>query len=212
MHLALIGATGFVGSAVLEEARSRGHQITAIARRTAARDFGDGVVPVDVDIADTTALAQALSHADAVISSYVVREGDDPSSATLRGYASILDAVARAGVPRLLVVGGAGSLKVPSGERLYEQLGFPAEYHGEAVTFGRVFDTLLGETRFQWSYLSPAAEIAPGERTGAFRLGGDQLLVDEHGRSRISVQDYAVAMIDELERPAHTGRRFTVAY
>lgn len=212
MHLALIGATGFVGSAVLEEARSRGHQITAIARRAGARNFGDGVVPVDVDIADTTALAQALSHADAVISSYVVREGDDPSSATLRGYASILDAVARAGVPRLLVVGGAGSLKVPSGERLYEQPGFPAEYHGEAVTFGRVFDTLLGETRFQWSYLSPAAEIAPGERTGAFRLGGDQLLVDEHGRSRISVQDYAVAMIDELERPAHTGRRFTVAY
>ena len=212
MNIVLIGATGFVGSALLDEALSRGHRVTAIARSAGKLPAREGLTPRTVDATDPAALTDVARGADAVISAFVVRQGSDPAGDIERGYAAILDGVKRSGVPRLLVVGGAGSLEVAPGQRLIDQPAFPVEYKAEARAIGNVLANLRKETTLDWTFLSPAAEIFPGERTGQFRLGGDQLLVDGEGRSRISVQDYAVAMIDELEQPTHSRRRFTVAY
>ena len=118
----------------------------------------------------------------------------------------------QAGVPRLLVVGGAGSLEVAPGQQLLDQPGFPDEYRPAAEAMRDVLGSLREERTLDWSFLSPAAMLVPGERSGRFRIGGDELLVDAQGESRISVQDYAVAMIDELEQPAHSRKRFSVAY
>ena len=212
MNIVLIGATGFVGSALLHEALSRGHRVTAIARDTGKLPDHPGLTARQLDATDAAALADAARGADAVVSAFTVRQGGDPSGDIVRGYAAIVDGVKRSGVPRLLVVGGAGSLEVAPGQALSEQDGFPAEYRGEARAMGEVLRTLRDERALDWTFLSPAAEFFPGERSGQFRLGGDQLLSDAQGRSRISVQDYAVALIDELEQPAHSRRRFSVAY
>lgn len=211
MNLVLIGATGFVGSALLEEALSRGHRVTAVARKADGLEGRAGVVPRALEVTDG-ALPDALTGADAVLSAFVARQGDDPAGDTLRGYDAILGAVKRTGVPRLLVVGGAGSLEVAPGQALVDQPGFPQAYAGEARTFGQLLARLRQEPSLDWTFLSPAAEIFPGARTGRFRLGGDQLLSDTEGCSRISVQDYAAAMLDELEQPSHSRRRFSVAY
>jgi hypothetical protein len=129
-----------------------------------------------------------------------------------KGIRSIIDATKLAGVRRLLVVGGAGSLEVAPGLQLLDTPSFPAAYKGTAAGARQALKMLGEERDVDWTMLSPSAVIAPGERTGKFRLGGDQLLVDAEGASRISVQDYAVAFVDELEEPAHSRRRFTVGY
>nr|WP_254696327.1 NAD(P)H-binding protein [Lysobacter enzymogenes] len=131
---------------------------------------------------------------------------------TVAGYGQIVAATKQAGVPRLLVVGGAGSLEVAPGQQVLDQPGFPDEYRAGAEAMRSVLKTLREERELDWTFLSPAAHLVPGERTGRFRLGGDQLLVDAAGESKISVQDYAVALIDELEQPAHSRKRFTLAY
>ncbi|RPE77205.1 NAD(P)-dependent oxidoreductase [Vulcaniibacterium tengchongense] len=213
MHVALIGATGFIGSAVLEEALARGHRVTAIARSAGRLAARPGLRTSAADATDPAAVAEAVRGADAVISAFTGdRRGPDLAGEVARGNAAILEGAKRAGVSRLLVVGGAGSLEVAPGRLLVEEDVFPAEYKVEARAMAGVLQRLRAETGLDWTFLSPAAEIFPGERTGRFRLGGDRLLADAEGRSRISVQDYAVAMIDELERPAHSRRRFSVAY
>src|SRR5262249_3385479 len=125
---------------------------------------------------------------------------------------SILAAVKQAGVPRLLMVGGAGSLEVAPGVQVVDSPDFPAQWKGSALGARDTLNKLRDEPALDWTLLSPAALIAPGERTGKFRIGGDQLMTDANGDSKISVSDYAVAMIDELERPAHSRQRFSVAY
>ena len=213
MNIALIGATGFVGSALLEEALGRGHRVAALSRSAGKLPARDGLITRAVDATDAAALATAVRGVDAVVSAFLGnRHGADPGGEIERGYAAIVEGVKRAGVPRLLVVGGAGSLEVAPGQQLVDQPAFPAEYQVESRAMGEVLARLRQENELDWSFLSPAAEIFPGERSGRFRLGGDQLLSDADGRSRISVQDYAVAMIDELERAAHSRRRFSVAY
>jgi hypothetical protein len=212
MNIVLIGATGFVGSALRNEALSRGHRVTAIARDPGKLESREGLSARAVDVTDAAALAEVARGADAVISAFVVRQGADPGGDIERGNAAIREGVKRAGVPRLLMVGGAGSLEVAPGQQLADQPDFPDAHKGEARVMGNVLAKLRQETALDWTFLSPAAEIFPGERTGQFRLGGDQLLTDGEGRSRISVEDYAVAMIDELEQPSHSRRRFTVAY
>lgn len=204
MKIAIVGATGNVGSALVVEAHARGHLITALARHVSPQAFGaSAIVTVRVDAADESALAAACTGHDAVISAMKFTDRD-PNV--------FLNAIKSAAVPRLLVVGGAGSLEVASGMALVDTPDFPAEYKSEALA-GRAFlAALQNEWRIDWTFLSPSAWLQPGAKTGKFRIGGDQLLVDARGESRISLGDYAHAMLDELETPRHSGRRFTVGY
>lgn len=203
MKIALIGATGFIGSRLLAELTARRHKVTAIVRNPEKVPAGTGVTARRGDIFDRDGLAALLAGHDAVISS-VHFSASDPQA--------LLGAVKQSGVTRYLVVGGAGSLEVAPGVRLFDTPEFPAIYLDEARKGGVYLDLLKAETGLDWTFLSPSALIQPGERTGTFRLGTDQLLVDAAGNSAISAEDFAVAMIDELERPAHGRRRFTVGY
>lgn len=212
MKIALIGASGFIGSGLLAEALARGHEVTALVAHPDKLRARDGLTPVGTDALDTERLAGQLAGHDAVISAFSGHAQQDVRGYYNRGIESILAAVKRAGVERLLVVGGAGSLDVAPGLQLVDTPEFPAEWKESALGARDTLERLRGESELDWTLLSPAALIEPGERTGNFRLGGDQLLVDGEGQSRISVQDYAVAMIDELEQPAHSRRRFTAAY
>jgi uncharacterized protein len=203
MKIALIGATGFVGSHLLAEAQRRGHNITAIARRIDGAQAAPNVTPVRADLANEADLTAAISGHEVVITATKFVRTD---------ATKLIRIVKLSKVPRWLVVGGAGSLEVAPGVALVDTPNFPAEYHAEAAA-GRAFlDTLRKERDLDWTFLSPSAMLEPGPRTGKFRFGGDQLLVDEAGNSRVSVADYAVAMIDELERPQHSRQRFTVGY
>lgn len=201
MQVALVGATGNVGSRVLAELVRRGHAVTAIARNPGTAPAG--VTAKRGDLADGAALAALLKGHDAAISA-VHFTGTDPRA--------LIEAVKAAGVPRYLVVGGAGSLEIAPGARLVDTTDFPAAHKAEALAGAAFLDVLRGETALDWTFLSPSALLVPGERTGRFRLGTDRLLADAQGNSTISIEDYAVALIDELERPAHSRRRFTVGY
>jgi uncharacterized protein len=214
MKIALIGATGFVGSQLLSEALDRGHQVTAVVRRTDRLPVRDNLTPRQADVLDTDALAGLLAGHDAVVSAFSPdRETPgDVYERMVEGAKSIIAATKQAGVKRLLVVGGAGSLEVAPAQQLIDQPEFPDAWKAGAGGTRQFLYLLKAETDLDWTFLSPAALLEPGERTGAFRLGGDQLLVDAEGQCRISVQDYAVAMIDELEEPKHTRKRFCVAY
>jgi putative NADH-flavin reductase len=202
MNIVVLGASGRAGSEITREAAARGHTVTAIARKPGAIPTADGVTAVAGDASDATALAPLLKGADAVISAL---HHDIPA-------ATLLKALRTAGVPRLLVTGGASSLEVAPGVKLIDTPDFPEEWKVFARN-GIVFlDDLRGETDIDWTYFSPAALIEETPRLGAFRTGTDQLIVDENGESRIGFADYAIAMIDELEKPQHSRARFTAAY
>jgi len=203
MKVALLGASGMVGSRILAELSRRGHRVTALARNPDRIAGLPGVSARAVDASDQAALAAAFAGHDAAISA-VRFTGSD---ATL-----LIGAARAAGVPRYLVVGGAGSLEVAPGRKLYETPEFPAIYLNEAKAGGAFLDLLKAEPALDWTFLSPSALISPGERTGTFRLGTDQLLTDADGRSAISAEDYAIAFVDEMEAPKHGRRRFTVGY
>lgn len=216
MNIVLIGATGYVGRALLQEALQRGHRVTAVARDTTGLPAHDGLSAkaATIDGGDAATVASLVRGSDAVIASFNAGGWKNPNlgADTVAGYAQIVEGLKQAGVPRLLVVGGAGSLEIAPGQQVLDQPGFPAEYRDGAEAMRSVLNTLRDEQTLDWTFLSPAAHLVPGERTGRYRIGGDQLLVDAQGESNISVQDYAVAMIDELEQPAHSRKRFTVAY
>jgi putative NADH-flavin reductase len=203
MTIALIGATGFIGSRLLKELSDRGHAVTAIARDTARVPALPGVTAKAGDIHDGPALT-AILKGHAVVISSVHYLATDPDV--------LLSAVKAAGPERYLVVGGAGSLLVAPGARLVDQPGFPAEYRAEALKGAEYLERLKAEEDLDWTFLSPSAEIVPGERTGRFRLGGDEVLFAEDGTSRISAEDYAVALVDEIETPKHRRARFAVGY
>ncbi|WP_293798505.1 NAD(P)-dependent oxidoreductase [uncultured Bosea sp.] len=201
--VALIGASGFIGSRLLAELSARGHAVTAIVRNPEKVVSLPGVTAVKGDVFDKDALAKLIAGHDAVISA-VHFTASDPQV--------LLAAVKQSGVKRYLVVGGAGSLEVAPGVKLFDTPAFPAAYLDEARKGGVFLDLLKQEQGLDWTFLSPSALIQPGERTGKFRLGTDQLLVDAKGNSAISAEDYAIALVDELEKPAHSRRRFTVGY
>lgn len=212
MHIALIGASGFIGSALLNEALQRGHQVTALVSHPARLAPRERLAVERVDVNDGAALAALLRSKDAAISAFSGHAQADVRGYYVAGMRSIVAAAKQAALPRLLVVGGAASLEVAPGKILLDSPDFPAQWHGTAAGARDALNLLRDEPALDWTMLSPSAHIEPGARTGRFRLGGDQLLVDAEGRSHISLADYAVAMIDELERPAHSRRRFTVGY
>ena len=201
--IAIIGATGRAGSQLLEEALRRGHSVVAIARNTESIDVKPGVTVKKADALNADELQKAVSGSDVVISA--------AHFATVPAEA-LIGPVKNAGVKRLLVVGGAGSLLLPTGERVIDSAGFPEEYRAEASAGSVFLDKLRQEKELDWSFLSPSAEFVEGLRTGDFRLGQDHLLISEKGRSWISFSDYAIALIDEVERPKHSRQRFTVGY
>ena len=203
MKVALLGASGMVGSRILAELSARGHQVTALARDSAKIAALPGVTARAVDAFDRAALAAAWRGHDAAISSvhFLASDAD-----------ALIAAAKDSGVARYLVVGGAGSLEVAPGVKLFDTPQFPALYLGEAKAGGAFLDRLKAEPALNWTFLSPAAVIQPGERTGRFRLGTEQLIVGAAGNSAISAEDFAVAMVDELETGKHARMRFTVGY
>jgi putative NADH-flavin reductase len=212
MKIALIGASGFVGSAILEEAASRGHSITAIARDAGKVEKLEGVTPKAVDATDVAGLKSAISGHDAVISAFNGGWGDpDIYRKHLDGSRAIVNA-AKAAKTRLIVVGGAGSLHAPDGSQFVDSPEFPTEWKQGALAARDALAELRNEAELDWSFLSPAFILKPGERTGKYRTGGEQPVVDAEGQSTISAADLAVALVDEAERPRHTRKRFTVAY
>ena len=213
MKIALIGATGFVGSAVLNELLSRGHAVTALARHPEKFTARDGLAVVRADALDAAQVAAAVRGQDAIVSAY--NPGwNEPRIYDLfgQGYDAILAGARQAGVKRLLAVGGAGSLEVAPGVQLVDTPEFPAEWKQGALAARDLLTRLRGETALDWTLLSPPILLAPGERTGRYRVGGDQPLPGEDGQpAGISVADLAVAIADEIDRPQHLRRRFTVA-
>ena len=202
MKVALIGASGNGGSRLLAELSRRGHEVTAIARHPEKIAKLPGVIARRGDVFDEAGLVQLLKGHDAVISA-VHFTASDPKL--------LIEAVRQSGVKRYFVVGGAGSLEVAPGVKLIDTPQFPAAYKAEAAKGGEFLELLRKVKDLDWTYLSPSATIAPGERTGKFRLGQDQLLTSDKG-SHISWEDYAIAAVDELEKPAHVRERFTVGY
>jgi len=213
MKVAPLGATGFVGSALLKEALDRGHIVTAIVRHPEKLEKRKGLTAKAGEVYDTTSLATLIQGNDAIISAFNPGwKGPNLYDDQVRGTASIIAAIKRAGIKRVLWVGGAGGLEVEPGVRVVDSPDLPSWVRPGSLATIDALDQLRKEPELERSYLSPSAELKPGQRTGKFRLGNDQLLVDTTGKSQISIQDYAVAMIDELEHPAHVRRRFTVGY
>ncbi|WP_176728393.1 NAD(P)H-binding protein [Planobispora rosea] len=206
MRILLIGAGGMIGSRIAAEARERGHEVTGATRS------GAGGTRV-VDAADAPAVAALAAGHDAVVLAIAPpRDGSEPSGPLLAAGRGVLEGVREAGVRRLVIVGGAGSLEAAPGVRLVDTPGFPDLYRAEALSQAALLDFVREQAGdLDWTYISPPAEITPGERTGNYRLGGDRLLTDADGGSSISAEDYAVALVDELETGRSAGRRITVA-
>jgi uncharacterized protein len=213
MKIALIGATGYGGSHLLNEALDRGHEVTAIVRHPDRVPVRDRLLAVQADVRDVDKLAEVLAGNEAIISAFSAeRDAPNKFQDMVDGAKAIIEATKKSGVKRLLVVGGAGSLLVAPGQELIDQPDFPPDWKAGAGGTREFLHLLREEPGLDWVFLSPAKFLTPGERTGQFRLGGDQVLMDAEGQCRISLQDYAVAMIDELEQPKHLRQRFCVAY
>ena len=214
-NVLLIGATGFVGSAILNELVNRGHKVTAVVRNAQKLADKAGVETVEADVADVDAIAKLAEGKDAVISAYNPGwMNPDIARLITENYPKILEAAKKSGVKRLLIVGGAGTLFCAPGLRVVDSGAIPEEIMGGVRPLGDFYlNILMNEQDIDWTFFSPAGAFdEKGERTGKFRLGKDDLIVDENGQSHISVQDYAVAMVDELEKEEHHKERFTIGY
>lgn len=214
MKIAIIGATGYVGSAVLNEALHRGHEVTAIARNTdkiTAKNAKLKVVSANIDNNDN--LVKILAGHDAVVSAYNAGlTNPNLYNDFIKGSETIQQATKLAGVKRFLIVGGAGSLEIAPGVQLVDSPDFPKEWKTGATAARDYLDIIKKEKDLDWTFLSPAIELHPGKRTGVFRLGTDQPVFDDKNQGKISVEDLAVAIIDELEENRFIKRRFTVGY
>lgn len=214
-NIVLLGASGFVGSALLNEALNRNIKVTAVVRHPEKITISnENLTLVQADLSSIDQIAALSKGKDAVLSAY--NPGwtrADIYEETLRVYPLILEGVKKAGVKRLLIVGGAGTLFVKPGLRVVDSGAIPKEILGGVQSLGEFYlNTLTPEKEIDWVFFSPAGHLEPGERTGIYRLGKDDLLVNEKGESKISVQDYAKALIDELETPVHHQERFTIGY
>ena len=213
MKIALIGATGYVGAALLEEALNRGHQVTALVRHPEKLPQHANLSAQRADVHDVATLTEQLRGHDAVLSAFNPGwDRADIREQFIAGSQAIVAATKAAGIRRLLMVGGAGSLYVAPGQQLLDTPNFPAEYKEGAEGARQALNLLRDEQELEWTFLSPAALLQPGPRTGQFRLGGDDLLLSDGQPGRISVADLAVALLDETEQPQHLRQRFTLAY
>ncbi len=208
-----VGCNRLCWVGAVEEALDRGHTVTAIVRHPEKLEKRERLVAKAGDVYDTAVLATLIQGNEALISAF--NPGwKDPNlyEDQVRGTTSIISAVKKAGIKRVLWVGGAGGLEVKPAVRVIDSPDLPDWVRPGSLATIDALEQLRKEPELDWSFLAPSAQLQPGTRTGKFRLGKDQLLVDANGQSRISVQDYAVAMIDELEHPAHIRQRFTVGY
>ena len=211
MKVAVLGASGWIGSQIVEEAVTRGHQVIALVRNPSAIERQDVEVR-QLDVLAEQDFAQALQGVDTVIASIGGRTAGNHDMVE-RSAAKLLEQLPNSGVKRLLWVGGAGSLEVAPGVQLVTVPDFPAEYKDEALAQSQALQVFRNSNSpLNWTFVSPAAEIFPGEKVGQFRVGGDQLLTDAQGHSKISVADFASAMLDELETAKHAKQRISVAY
>jgi putative NADH-flavin reductase len=209
MNVTLFGATGNAGSRILKELLDRGHQVTAIVRDPAKFPIHAGVTVRKGDLSDVSQVAEAVRGTEAVISAYGpgLNSPGDLVGATERLVAGLK----QGGVQRLLMVGGAGSLEVAPGVQLIDSGYLPEEWKPIALAHRDALE-ILKSSDLDWTSLCPAGFFEPGQRTGVFRLGKDNLVANEKGESRISMEDYAIAMVDELEKHAHPRQRFSVGY
>lgn len=216
MKVALIGATGFVGTAVLNELEKRGHEVIAIARNIDKLKTGAQITLVKADVYNEDEVTAAVKGTDAVVNTF--NSGwTNPNiyDDFLRGSKAIQEGVKKAGVKRFFTVGGAGSLYVAPGVQLVDTPQFPADYKAGATAARDYLNHLKNETELDWTFLSPAIEMHQGTAgiiKGTYRVGLEEPVFDENHRSIISVEDMAIAIVDELETPKHIRQRFTVAY
>lgn len=203
LKIAIIGATGNVGQPIVEEALKRGHRVTGIAPSVGGVSNRDNLIFIAGDSSDPQALSQILKGHDLVISS-VKFTRVDPNQ--------LIAAVRLAGIKRFLVVGGAGTLEVKPGITALQAGGIPDDRMQDSLAGQRFLEIIRSATDIDWTVLSPAAQFTAGKRTGQFRLGDDQLIIDEKGKSAISFEDFAVALLDEAEEPRHLKRRFSIGY
>jgi len=213
MRVAIIGASGNIGSFIRDEALARGHQVTAIVRHPEKITVRNPLLTVvKADILKDKVDELVKGH-DAVISAYNPGwSNPDIYNEQIKGAKAIINGIKKPGIKRLLVVGGAGSLEVAPGVQLIDTMSLPEQVKSGVLATRETLYMLKKEDELEWTFLSPPSTIAPGERTGRYRVGKDQLLKNKDGESKISTQDYAVAMLDELEYPQHIRERFTVAY
>ncbi|MFF2021633.1 NAD(P)-dependent oxidoreductase [Streptomyces sp. NPDC058171] len=213
MKIVLFGATGMIGSRIAAEAVRRGHRVVAVSRSGRAPLDDPQLSAVAADAGSAGTVAGLVRGADAVASALVpLREGSDPLAPFTALYDAFLDGVRSGGVTRVVIVGGAGSLRVAGDTALKDTPGFPVAYRPEAGAHSALLDGLRTVEDLEWTSVSPAALIAPGERTGDFRVGGDGLLTDAEGNSHISAEDFAAAFVDEIEKAEHPRARISVAY
>jgi uncharacterized protein len=209
MKVVLFGASGMIGSRILDELVRRGHAVTAVARHPEKVRGFNGVKPVQADVTDPASVAVVAKGADAAISAYAPPH-TDPGK-ILETTRALVAGLNQAGVHRLIVVGGAGSLEIAPGVQLVDTPEFPSAWMAIALAHRDVLP-ILKRSDLDWTYFSPAALIEPGVRTGKFRLGGTRLVANDRGESKISAEDYAVALVDELENSQNIRKQFTAAY
>ena len=219
MKVAIIGATGFVGGPILAEALGRPElEVTALVRKVAALPAHERLTAVACDVGDPQALAAALRGHDAVIHAFHPGRGVTAETVyeeSVTGHKAIIAAVKAAGVPRLLNVGGAASLKTPEGVEYIDSSMWNREfdpYRPSILGTRALYYLLKDETELDWVFVAPSEMLRPGERTTTFRYGHNDLLIAPDGSSRISLEDYAYAMVEELLHPVHHRQRFTVGY
>jgi putative NADH-flavin reductase len=209
-NVVLFGASGAIGTAIGTELVSRGHTVTGVSR--SGTSTVTGVTPAVGNVTDTEGVARLVDGADAVISAIGPRhDGSDPLDTLMHATHAIVDGLRKAHVKRLIVIGGAGSLK-QNGVRHVDNPHFPQAYKALALAHAETRDFYLTVTDLDWTYVSPAEDITPGERTGTYRVGGDEVLTDANGVSRITIPDYAIGIVDQLEHPTVHRRQITLAY
>jgi putative NADH-flavin reductase len=212
MKIAVFGASGRIGSRIVKEALNRGHDVTAAVRHPEDYTFiHDHLKVHKADLFKAQDVESAAFDQDAVVSAYGNTK-DTPASTIAEVAIPLIMGLKQAKTARLIIVGGAGSLETPSGEQLLDTPNFPVEYKSTALAHSDALKLYKNDNELDWTYVSPAAEIAPVERTGNFRTGNNKLLTDEQGKSFISMEDFAIAIVDEIQNPSHVKQQMTVAY
>jgi uncharacterized protein len=213
MKIAIVGAGGKIGSRISAEAISRGHSVTGIARNPESGIKNENIKWIKTDALNPDSLASAIQGHNALVSAFGI-DWSNPETYTLfvDVSRSEITAAKKAGIKRMIVVGGAGSLEVAPGIQLVDTPQFPEEWRAGANEQRKSLEVFRKENDLDWTFFSPAIIIEPGPRTGRFRLGKDNPVFDEKGNSTISYDDYAIALIDELEKPQFIKQRFTIGY